>query len=104
MELVKFFAKSISDQTKAAANDAGTGDTLEAGIGNLVQSAFVVIGIIAVVVVILGGVNYSTSMGDPGKTKKAKDMILYGIIGLIVAVIAFAITTFVINSTVPGKI
>ena len=38
------------------------------------------------------------SQGDPGKTKKAKDTILYGLIGLIVCLLAFAIVQFVINA------
>ena len=57
-----------------------------------------VLGIAAVAVVVLGGVQYVTSTGDPGKTKKAKDTILYGIIGLIVAALAFAIVNFVLSS------
>ena len=54
-----------------------------------------IIGVIAVVMIIIGGINYTTSQGDAGKTKKAKDTILYGIIGLIVAILAFAIVTFI---------
>lgn len=55
-----------------------------------------VLGLVAVVVIIIGGVNYMTSSGDSGKVKKAKDTILYGLIGLVVCVLAFAIVNFVI--------
>lgn len=55
------------------------------------------LGIVAVVVIIMGGVSYMTSAGDAGKVKKAKDTILYGIIGLIVAALAFAIVNWVIG-------
>jgi multisubunit Na+/H+ antiporter MnhB subunit len=51
-----------------------------------------------VVVIILGGVQYTTSSGDPAKVKKAKDTILYGIIGLVVALLAYAIVNFVLSS------
>ncbi|MDO4967312.1 MAG: pilin [Candidatus Saccharibacteria bacterium] len=61
-----------------------------------------VIGFVAVIVIILGGVQYTTSAGDPGKVKKAKDTILYGIIGLVVALLAFAIVNFVLTA-VMGK-
>ena len=47
---------------------------------------------------IIGGVNYMTSSGDTGKVKKAKDTILYGLIGLIVCVLAFALVQFVIGT------
>ena len=59
-----------------------------------------VIGFVAVVVIILGGVQYTTSAGDPGKVKKAKDTILYGIVGLVIALLAFAIVNFVLSSIV----
>jgi hypothetical protein len=57
-----------------------------------------VIGFVAVVVIILGGVQYTTSAGDPGKVKKAKDTILYGIVGLVIALLAFAIINFILSS------
>lgn len=57
-----------------------------------------VLGLVAVLVIILGGVSYTTSTGDPGKVKKAKDTIMYGIIGLIVAILAYAIVNFVLSS------
>ena len=55
------------------------------------------LGLVAVVFIIIGGVNYMTSTGDPGKTKKAKDTILYACIGLIVCALSFAIVNFTIN-------
>ena len=64
----------------------------------ILNTVFVVIGILAVVFIIMGGINYTMSQGDPGKVKKAKDTILYGIIGLIVSLAAFAIVQFVLDS------
>ena len=57
-----------------------------------------VIGFAAVAMTIYGGVQYTTSAGDPGKVKKAKDTIMYGIVGLVVAILAFAIVNFVLSS------
>ena len=72
-----------------------------ASLTEIVQSIlnwiFGIIGIIAVVMIIIGGFNFMTSAGDPGKVKKGKDTILYGIIGLVVALLAFAIVNFVLN-------
>ena len=48
--------------------------------------------------IVIGGINYALSQGDPGKVKKAKDTILYGVIGLVVALLAFAIVTFVLQA------
>ena len=72
-----------------------------ASLTEIVQSIlnwiFGIIGIVAVVMIIIGGFNFMTSAGDPGKVKKGKDTILYGIIGLVVALLAFAIVNFVLN-------
>ena len=70
----------------------------EAVVGNIIQAVVGMLGIVAIIMIIYGGVNYMTSAGDPGKTKKAKDIILYACIGLIICVLAFAITNFVIRA------
>ena len=61
-----------------------------------------VIGFVAVAFIIFGGFQYTTSAGDPGKVKKAKDTILYGIIGLVVAMLAYAIVNFVLSNVFKG--
>ncbi|MBR0465563.1 hypothetical protein IJJ02_02110 [Candidatus Saccharibacteria bacterium] len=69
--------------------------------GNVVAILNAVIGVLSfvcVVVIIIGGVTYMTSSGDTSKVKKAKDTILYGVIGLVVCVLAFAIVNFVISN------
>ena len=73
----------------------GDGNLVEI-ITGIINAIIAVLGIVAVVVIILGGVNYMTSSGDAAKVKKAKDTILYGVIGLVVCVLAFAIVNFVI--------
>lgn len=57
-----------------------------------------VIGFLAVVMVIYGGVQYTTSAGAADKVKSAKDTIMYGIVGLVIAILAFAIVNFVLSS------
>ena len=56
------------------------------------------LGIVAVIVIVIGGILYMTSSGDAGKVKKAKDTILYGIIGLVICALAYAIVNFVISN------
>ena len=97
--------------TKFATNDATTGggtigtavdrvgdgeDTLWENIQHIINAVIGVLGIVCVIVIIIGGINYMTSSGDSGKVKKAKDTILYGVIGLVICVLAFAIVNFVI--------
>ena len=56
-----------------------------------------VLGFVTVAVIILGGVMYATSAGDATKVQKAKSTILYGIVGLIIALLAFAIVNFILG-------
>ena len=57
-----------------------------------------VIGFVAVVYIVIGGVQYATSAGDTGKITKAKNTIMYAVIGLVVALLAFAIVNFVLDN------
>lgn len=70
---------------------------------NLINVALSVLGLVAVAVIILGAVQFMTASGDPGKVKKAKDTILYGVIGLVVAILAYSIVNFIIASVSGAK-
>lgn len=54
-------------------------------------------GAVAVIVIIIGGIRYITSTGDAMRIKQAKDTILYGIVGLIIAIIAWALVNFIVR-------
>lgn len=56
------------------------------------------VGFVAVAVIVIGGITFATSQGDPGKTAKAKNTILFGVVGLVVSLLAFAIVNFVLKS------
>lgn len=73
-------------------------DDLIATVKNVLNAVYFWVGIIAVIFIIIGGVNYTISQGDPGKVAKAKSTILYAIVGLVVSLLAFAITEFVLNA------
>lgn len=57
-----------------------------------------VVGIVAVAVIVIGGILYVTSTGEAAKTKRAQQAILYGVVGLVVAILAYAIVNFVLKS------
>ncbi|MBQ7202034.1 hypothetical protein IJS18_01430 [Candidatus Saccharibacteria bacterium] len=56
-----------------------------------------VAGIVAVIFIIVGGVGYMTSAGDPSKLQKAKKTILYAVIGLIIVALSAVIINFVMD-------
>ena len=64
---------------------------------NGLNIAYFLAGVIAVITIIVGGMMYATSSGDAGAVTKAKNLILFSIIGLVVIFSAFAITNFVIG-------
>lgn len=64
---------------------------------NVLSFVFVIAGIIAVIMILVASLQYITSTGDPQKTKKAKDTIIYALIGLVVAISASVIVNFVLG-------
>ena len=75
-------------------------DNLQANVTNIINGVIGILGFACVVVMIIGGVQYMTSAGDTGKVTKAQNTILYGLIGLVICVLAFAIVNFVINNII----
>ena len=57
-----------------------------------------IVGIVAVIMLIVGGIRYVVSGGDAKKVTDAKNTVLYAIIGLVIAFLAFAIVNFVISA------
>ena len=70
---------------------------LEDQVQTIINGVLYVVGVLAVVMVIIGGVKYTTSGGDQAAVTSAKNTILYGIVGLIIAILAYAIVNFVIG-------
>ena len=62
------------------------------------------VGVVSVIMLIVGGIKYATSAGDSNKVTSAKNTIMYAIIGLAVAVLAFAIVGFVMNTLNGGTV
>ena len=77
--------------------ESGDEKALENIVQEIINRVILVLGIVAVIFIVLGGVGYMTSAGDAAKLKKAKDTILYAVIGLIICVLAYAITNFTIS-------
>lgn len=76
---------------------AGCQDTKRADevVNGVMQVVFACVGLLAVGVMILGGVMYVTSVGDAQRAYRARNIILYGVIGLVVTLMAYAIVFFV---------
>lgn len=95
---------SPADQAQNGVNSVGgnnAGSTLNQGIKNIINVLLYVIGSVAVIMIVIGGLRYVLSGGDSSSTKGAKDTILYAVVGLVVAIFAYAIVNFVITAFTP---
>jgi uncharacterized membrane protein YqiK len=95
----------LTEACKANPNGVGcengkpaTGSGLFTIIKTIIQVMIVIGGIIAVIMIILGGIRYITSNGDQADVKAAKDTILYAVVGLVVTIISYAIVYYVTRS------
>jgi hypothetical protein len=68
----------------------------------IVNVALFIIGSISVLMLIYGGIRYTISGGDEKAITSAKNTILYAVVGIVVAVLAYAIVNFVISALMPG--
>ena len=82
---------------KAGGKSSNTADPKEI-IQTIVRILLFLIGAVSVIMIIIGGFRYVISQGDSGAVTSAKNTILYAVIGLIVAIFAWAIVDFVIDN------
>jgi hypothetical protein len=94
------FEQSISDGAQSAQGDEQSEDLFgEAGIFRTITNVLLfLIGAVSVIMLIIGGIRYTISGGDSTAVTSAKNTILYAVIGIIVALLAYAIVNFVIGS------
>ncbi len=77
--------------------DATAGNKLNNVIRSMINILSVIVGIVAVVMIIVGGVKFITSSGDTAKVTSARNTILYAVIGLVIVAFAQIIVRFVLS-------
>ncbi|MBR3386476.1 hypothetical protein IKG68_02825 [Candidatus Saccharibacteria bacterium] len=88
----------VSDEVKKASGcDGGSEKEISDSIIAIINGIIAVLAIVAVIVIIYAGIQYMTSAGDASKLKRAKDTLLYAVIGLIICALAAGITNFAIG-------
>lgn len=70
----------------------------ESGVETALTWVFIIIVAVATIAVIVAGINYMTSRGDPQKTANAKNTIIYAVVGVVVAALATSIIRFIARS------
>lgn len=77
-------------------------ENVDSVITRVVNVLLFIIGAISVIMIIFGGFKYVTSGGDSNGVTSAKNTILYAVIGLVIASLAYAIVNFVIDDVLEG--
>ncbi|MBQ3326043.1 hypothetical protein IJG79_02785 [Candidatus Saccharibacteria bacterium] len=94
MDLIIPLLADIKDTLEKLPNQGGVGADL---MTNILYWLFGIGGLVAVAIIVYGGYKYQRSEGDPAKSKQASQILAYAVIGLVVVVLATAITAFVSN-------
>jgi len=102
-------AASFAQTTKITATDLGIGYADATGLGSrdvretaasIIRVALGLLGIVAVVIILIGGFKWMTAGGSEDGVSEAKKWIFSGIIGLAIILSAYALATWVIDQLV----
>jgi hypothetical protein len=93
---VNVFDQCTGNSDSAVCKAQGT-DNAANMIQIVINILLFLVGTVSVIMIIVGGVRYTTSNGNASQVKEAKDTIIYSVIGLIVAMMAYAIVNFVVS-------
>lgn len=90
-----FFAAEKINPTEIGYN--GAAKNADATLASILTTVYTWAGIICVIVIIIAGYFYTTSAAEPSQIKRAKNAILGASIGVVIIIMAFTITQFVIG-------
>ncbi len=103
MTIVPSYAVNASPagEIKQGVTDVGggaEGDDIGADIQTIVNMLLYILGAIAVVMIVIGGIRYTTSNGEASQITSAKNTIMYSVVGLVIAILAYAIVNWVVGA------
>ncbi len=93
-------AINVFDQCKSNGSSAvckAQGDNAASMVKIVINTLLVVLGMIAVIMIVVGGIRYTVSHGNSSSTKEAKETIIYALVGLVVAIMSYTIVNFVVG-------
>lgn len=93
-QIFEIFAQTL---TKVSGDGLPQPDTTSTQVENILSIVFAFIGAIALLMIVVSGLRYVLSAGDPERAVKARNGIIFSLVGLVVALTAQAIIAFIIN-------
>ncbi|MDQ3094115.1 MAG: pilin [bacterium] len=92
------FLKIVAQTIDPGRLDIPQGDTINnSNVDDMLQIVFAIVGAIAFLIIVLAGLKYTLSQGNPQETAKAKNQIVYALVGMVIALLAFSIVRFVVK-------
>ena len=91
------------DPATVGCSDTASDGALPDAVTKIINFVIGAGGLVAVAYMVVGGIGYITANGDAGKVAKAKNTILYALIGLVITALAFAIVNFAISGISGGS-
>lgn len=78
----------------------GTNTNLPTIIGRVIKVVLSLLGLVAMVLIVVAGVQWMTSAGNEDKIKAAKKLMTSALIGMVIIILAYALTNFIISKLV----
>jgi hypothetical protein len=91
------------DNPSAVSQQTGGESSFRQIVLNIVNFILYFLGLIAVIMVIYGGITYVISAGNQESVEKAKKIIMYAVIGLIIVLISFALVNTILSGAGVGQ-
>jgi hypothetical protein len=98
-------AYSLQEGVNAARGSSQPADLFGAGgvITTITNTLLFIVGALSVIMIIVGGLRYVVSGGNAASVTTARNTILYAVVGLVIAFLAFAAINFVLGTVAPGS-
>jgi len=85
------------DSSSGCASTSDGTNKIQGIVTQAINILSIVVGLVAVIMIIVGGFKYITSGGDSGNITSAKNTIVYAVIGLVIVALAQFFVQFVLN-------
>jgi hypothetical protein len=98
-------AYSLQEGVNAARGSSQPADLFGAGgvITTITNTLLFIVGALSVIMIIVGGLRYVVSGGNAASVTAARNTILYAVVGLVIAFLAFAAINFILGTVAPGS-
>jgi hypothetical protein len=86
------------------AGELGQSDAnIQVTVSRVIRAFMGLLGLVAVIIILLGGFKWMTAAGADEKVQEAKKLIISGVIGLVIILSAYGIAEFVIGAIVSSQ-